>query len=79
MKPGQIANLSRKLETNPPVVLAGLSELLKPCQTVFVLPLAKPDKIEFQLKIFYLAAVLAVMDAMVVILQLHGTTSPTLD
>lgn len=61
---GQTANLSKKLEINLIVVHAGHSELLKPCQIEFALPLTKLDKIEFLLNTQLHAALFAVKDAM---------------
>jgi len=62
-KNGPSANLFSKLEIKPTVVLAGLLELLKLCPIEFASLLEVNSKQEFLLKILFLAAILAEMDA----------------
>lgn len=78
--PGQNVTPSRKLEIKPTVVHAGPSELLKLCPIESVLPQDKLDKIDYLLKIWFLAvnhAVTVVMEEIPVQLGI-GTKEPEL-
>lgn len=61
---GQNVIPSRKSEIKLTAVHAGLSELLKLCQTESVLSLVKPDKTDCQLKIWFHAVLHAETDVM---------------
>jgi hypothetical protein len=80
LRHGPSVNQLGKLETKAPADLAGLSELLRPCQIVSALPVDKLFKLESQLKIFFRAVELvAVTDAMVAIPQELSAGGKTLE
>lgn len=76
---GQIAIPLKKSEIKQTAAHAGLSVLLKPWVIEFALLAIKLDKIESQLKLLHLAALLADWDAMEDNPQWLGTGIDTVD
>lgn len=76
VKPGQLANRSKKFVINPLVDHVGHLVLLKPCLIDSALPQDRKSKPEFQLKIFFHAVESsAVWDATEVSLAVLGAIS----